>query len=106
MTERELQLLYAIQTLVTQRQHPQGNFYFFCLKYSEYQLFLSLLGLLQGIFETLYDGNVVSEEGFESWVTSEEPSEREGKTVALKSIASFMTWMREADPDSDQEADG
>jgi len=68
-------------------------------------LFFSVSGLIQGIFETLYDGNVVSEEGFESWVTSEEPSEREGKAISLKSIASFLTWLKEADPESDQEAD-
>jgi len=71
------------------------------LKYSEYQLFLSLSGLLQGIFETLYDGNVVSEEGFQSWAASEDPSEGEGKAIALKSVKSFMTWLNEADPDSD-----
>jgi len=68
-------------------------------------LFFSVSGLIQGIFKTLYDGNVVSEEGFESWVTSEEPSEREGKAVALKSIASFLIWLKEADPESDCEAD-
>ena len=76
------------------------------MKYSEYQLFLSLSGLLQGIFETLYDGNVVSEEGFQSWAAGEDPSESEGKAIALKSVKSFMTWLNEADPDSDQEADG
>ncbi|XP_046441878.1 eukaryotic translation initiation factor 4 gamma 1-like isoform X2 [Daphnia pulex] len=85
IADRELQLLYAVQTLVTQRQHPKG--------------------LIQGIFETLYDSNVVSEEGFESWVSADDPLEREGKAVALKMITSFLTWLKEADPESDQEAD-
>ncbi len=67
--------------------------------------FISPAGLIQGIFETLYDSNVVSEEGFESWVSVDDPSEREGKAVALKSITSFLTWLKEADPESDQEAD-
>lgn len=62
-------------------------------------------GLIQGIFETLYDSNVVSEEGFESWVSVDDPLEREGKAVALKMITSFLTWLKEADPESDQEAD-
>ncbi|XP_046637563.1 uncharacterized protein LOC124315885 isoform X2 [Daphnia pulicaria] len=85
IADRELQLLYAVQTLVTQRQHPKG--------------------LIQGIFETLYDSNVVSEEGFESWVSADDPLEREGKAVALKMITSFLTWLKDADPESDQEAD-
>jgi translation initiation factor 4G len=63
------------------------------------------VGLIQGIFETLYDSNVVSEEGFESWVSADDPLEREGKAVALKMITSFLTWLKEADPESDQEED-
>ena len=66
---------------------------------------LYLAGLIQGIFETLYDSNVVSEEGFESWVSADDPLEREGKAVALKMITSFLTWLKDADPESDQEAD-
>lgn len=62
-----------------------------------------MAGLIQGIFEALYDSNVVSEEGFESWVASDE--EREGKAVAMKMITSFLTWLKEADPESDQEAE-
>nr|CAH0113662.1 unnamed protein product [Daphnia galeata] len=54
--DRELQLLYAVQNLVAKRKHPKG--------------------LIQGIFETLYDSNVVSEEGFESWVSVDDPLER------------------------------
>jgi translation initiation factor 4G len=54
---------------------------------------------MQGIFETLHDSNVVSEEGFESWVS---PLEREGKAVALKMITPFFTWLKEADSESDQ----
>nr|SVE89601.1 EOG090X0GPB [Daphnia sinensis] len=78
--DRELQLLFAVQTLVTQRQHPKG--------------------LIQGIFETFYDSNVVSEEGFESWVSADDPLEREGKAVAMKMITSFLTWLKEADAES------
>lgn len=70
-------------------------------------IFLTVVftGLIQGIFETLYDSNVVSEDGFESWVSVDDPLEREGKAVALKMITSFLTWLKEADPESDQEAD-
>ena len=64
---------------------------------------LDVAGLIQGIFEMLYDSNVVSEEGFETWVNSDDPSERDGKAVALKSLTSFLTWLKEADPESDPE---
>ena len=76
--------------------------------FKDYQniiLKLEFAGLIEGIFETLYDSNVVSEEGFESWVSVDDPLEREGKAVALKMITSFLTWLKEADPESDQEAD-
>ena len=76
--------------------------------FKDYQniiLKLEFAGLIQGIFETLYDSNVVSEEGFETWVLVDDPLEREGKAVALKMITSFLTWLKEADPESDQEAD-
>jgi translation initiation factor 4G len=62
--------------------------------------------LIQGIFEILYDCNVVSEESFTSWVTSDDPSEREGKAVALKSITSFLSWLSEPLAESDEEMDG
>ena len=64
-----------------------------------------VIGLIQGIFEMLYDSNVVSEDGFETWVNTDDPSEREGKAVALKSLTSFLTWLKEADPESDQDAE-
>ena len=60
--------------------------------------------MIQGTFEILYDSNVVSEEGFELWTCTDDPMEREGKAVCLKMITSFFTWLKEADPDSDQEA--
>ena len=63
-------------------------------------------GLIQGIFETLYDCNVVSEEGFTSWTTSDDPAERDGKAVALKMISFFLTWLNEAEAESDPEVEG
>jgi len=100
IADRELQLLFAVQTLVTQRQHPKGfilePIYTVTVQLG-FHLKIFFLGLIQGIFETLYDCNVVSEEGFTSWTTSDDPSEREGKSVALKSITSFLTWLNEAE---------
>lgn len=48
------------------------------------------LGLIQSIFETLYDENVISKEGFELWLVDKEPSEHEGKAMALKSAHAFL----------------
>lgn len=60
---------------------------------------------MQGIFETLHESNVVSEESFESWVCIDDPLERKGKAATLKMITPFFTWLNEADSESDQEAD-
>lgn len=105
VADHELQLLFAVQTLVTQRQHPKGNKFVTQTVVCRCKMKSSVSGLIQGIFETLYDSNVVSEEGFETWVSVDDPSEREGKAVALKSLTSFLTWLKEADAESDQEAD-
>ena len=59
-------------------------------------------GLIQGILETLYDTCVISEEGVELWMMSEDPFEREGKAEALESSASFLTWLRETEPEPGQ----
>ena len=59
------------------------------------------VGLIQGICEILYDSGVVSEDGFEIWVNSDDPSERDGKAVALKSLTSFLAWLMPADTESD-----
>lgn len=75
----EVQALYALQALVNSLQHPPG--------------------LLQHIFDTLYDEDIISEEAFNTWHNSEDPKENEGKGVALKSVVQFFVWLREAEED-------
>jgi eIF4-gamma/eIF5/eIF2-epsilon len=53
----------------------------------------------------LYDTCVVSEDGFFTWEKTDDPYEREGKTWTLKSLISFLTWLKEAEPESDQDAE-
>jgi translation initiation factor 4G len=100
IADRELQLLFAVQDLVTQRQQPKG-ICFYIVSRLDFLTFM-VAGLMQGIFETLYDSVVVSEEGFESWVCTDDPLEREDKAVALQ-VKSFFTWLKEADPESDED---
>jgi translation initiation factor 4G len=101
IADRELQLLFAVQALVTQRQHPKG-ICFYIVSRLDFLTFM-VAGLIQGIFETLYDSNVVSEESFESWACTDDPLEREDKAVALQMMKSFFTWLKEADPESDED---
>jgi len=75
----EVQALYALQAVVHSLQHPPG--------------------LLQHIFDTLYDEDIISEEAFNTWHNSEDPKENEGKGVALKSVVQFFVWLREAEED-------
>eukprot|EP00105_Crassostrea_gigas_P039442 XP_019923590.1 PREDICTED: eukaryotic translation initiation factor 4 gamma 3 isoform X4 [Crassostrea gigas] len=79
--ESELQALYAIQSLVHKLEHPQGVF--------------------RTLFETLYDEDIISEDGFNQWEKSKDPNEQEGKGVAMKQVVQFFTWLREVDYVSD-----
>ncbi|XP_052211936.1 eukaryotic translation initiation factor 4 gamma 1-like isoform X2 [Dreissena polymorpha] len=76
--EFELQALYALQVLITRLEHPQG--------------------LLRGMFDILYDDDVISEDAFMQWERSDE--EPEGKGTALKQVVQFFTWLNEAEEDS------
>ena len=53
VVERELQLLFAVQTLVTQRQHPKGNF-------SNFTQLLKVLyyHLIVCFFQVLFKGSL------------------------------------------------
>ncbi|XP_033113712.1 eukaryotic translation initiation factor 4 gamma 3-like isoform X2 [Anneissia japonica] len=80
---RELQALFAVQSLNNSLANPPG--------------------LLRILFDVLYDEDVICEETFYSWHANTDPRESEGKGVALKSVTSFFTWLREAEPDDDDE---
>ena len=54
-------------------------------------------GVLRTIFDTLYDEDIIFEEGFNNWEKSKDPNEQEGKEVAMKQVVQFFTWLRETD---------
>ncbi|XP_077146227.1 eukaryotic translation initiation factor 4 gamma 1 isoform X1 [Ranitomeya variabilis] len=78
---KELQALYALQALVVKLDQPPN--------------------LLRMFFDALYDEDVIKEEPFYEWESSKDPSEQQGKGVALKSVTAFFTWLREAEDESD-----
>ena len=61
------------------------------------QVFDFFTGVLRTLVDTLYDEDIISEESFKNWEKSKDPSEQEGKEVAMKQVAQFFTWIREAD---------
>jgi len=73
--DREKQALYALQHLMQELEHPTK--------------------LLTTIFSTLYNNDVISDEGFEAWHSCNDPAEQEGKGVATKATTHFFTWMKE-----------
>ncbi|XP_066251122.1 eukaryotic translation initiation factor 4 gamma 3-like isoform X2 [Euwallacea similis] len=77
----ELQCLYALQSLVHKLEHPQG--------------------LLLAICDKLYEDSTFSQESFIGWEKSTEPSEQEGKGVALKQLTSFFTQLKENEDDEE-----
>ncbi|KAK2885631.1 hypothetical protein Q8A67_016468 [Cirrhinus molitorella] len=80
-TERQLQALYALQALIVKLDQPAN--------------------LLRMFFDCLYDEDVISEDAFYKWEVSKDPTEQEGKGVALKSVTAFFTWLREAEEESE-----
>ncbi|XP_068170639.1 eukaryotic translation initiation factor 4 gamma 3-like isoform X2 [Antennarius striatus] len=80
-TERQLQALYALQTLIVTLDQPPN--------------------LLRMFFDCLYDEDVISEDAFYKWESSKDPAEQHGKGVALKSVTAFFTWLREAEEESE-----
>uniref|UniRef100_A0A8C1KK75 Eukaryotic translation initiation factor 4 gamma, 3a n=1 Tax=Cyprinus carpio TaxID=7962 RepID=A0A8C1KK75_CYPCA len=80
-TERQLQALYALQSLIVALDQPPN--------------------LLRMFFDCLYDEDVISEDAFCQWETSKDPAEQQGKGVALKSVTAFFTWLREAEEESE-----
>ncbi|XP_052472565.1 eukaryotic translation initiation factor 4 gamma 1 isoform X1 [Carassius gibelio] len=79
--QKELQALYALQSLMVQMEQPPN--------------------LLRMFFDALYDEDVIKEDGFFRWESSKDPAEQQGKGVALKSVRAFFTWLREAEDESD-----
>uniref|UniRef100_A0A673NLZ8 W2 domain-containing protein n=1 Tax=Sinocyclocheilus rhinocerous TaxID=307959 RepID=A0A673NLZ8_9TELE len=79
--QKELQALYALQSLMMQMEQPPN--------------------LLRMFFDVLYDEDVIKEDGFYRWESSKDPVEQQGKGVALKSVTAFFTWLREAEDESD-----
>ncbi|XP_061695598.1 eukaryotic translation initiation factor 4 gamma 1a isoform X2 [Syngnathoides biaculeatus] len=81
--QKELQALYALQALMVQLEQPAN--------------------LLRGFFDALYDADVIKEDAFYKWESGKDPAEQNGKGVALKSVTTFFTWLREPEDESDKD---
>ena len=63
---------------------------------------LTLSDLLKLIFDHIYEEDLISEQTFYKWETDQNPLESEGKGVTLLSVRSFLTWLHEAENESDE----
>ncbi|XP_034949595.1 eukaryotic translation initiation factor 4 gamma 3-like [Chelonus insularis] len=79
----ELQCLYAIQSYNHELMYPQG--------------------ILSKIIDHLCDQYVLSDDAFIEWGKTENPNERNGHAVAIKTLTSFFTKLREAERDDSSE---
>ncbi|KAK7864548.1 hypothetical protein R5R35_007322 [Gryllus longicercus] len=80
--ECELHCLYAVQAFVHRLEHPQG--------------------LICSIFHLLWENNFISSESFATWESSKEALAHVGKGVALKSLTTFFTALREGEDESEE----
>ncbi|XP_044726466.1 eukaryotic translation initiation factor 4 gamma 1-like isoform X3 [Chrysoperla carnea] len=78
--DREMQCLHALKAYINKLEHPPG--------------------VLLAICNNLWDSAVLSNESFLQWEKCTDPAEQEGKGVALKTLTSFFTSVREAEDDS------
>ncbi len=65
--------------------------------------FFSLPGLLKKFFDVLYDEDIISEDSFNQWNSSNDPAEAHGKGVAKESVNQFFQWLASAE-EEDPEA--
>ncbi|TRY92224.1 hypothetical protein DNTS_023800 [Danionella cerebrum] len=79
--QKELQALFALQSLMLKMEQPPN--------------------LLRMFFDALYDEDMIKEDTFYRWESSKDPSEQQGKGVALKSVTAFFTWLRQPEDESD-----
>jgi translation initiation factor 4G len=77
----EIDGLYALQLMVNEMNHPSG--------------------LLREFFDLLYDEDVISEDAFNAWNTTDKPAEKAGYGVAKAGVAQFFTWLHNAEPEAD-----
>ena len=82
---KQLEALFSLQGVVTSLEHPNK--------------------LLHSIFEIIYDKDVVCEEAFLDWERNEDPEEQDGKGVALKSCTQFIKWLKEAEPEEEEDTE-
>ncbi|XP_060744348.1 eukaryotic translation initiation factor 4 gamma 1-like [Tachysurus vachellii] len=74
--QKELQALYALQSLMVQMEQPSN--------------------LLRMFLDILYDEDIIKDDGFYKWESSKDPAEQ-----AAKSVTAFFTWLREVEDKSD-----
>nr|CAB3241855.1 eukaryotic translation initiation factor 4 gamma 3 [Phallusia mammillata] len=79
--DKELEAVFALQRLWVLLDQPPN--------------------ILKLLFDSLYDEEIISEQTFFKWEGDDNPAESEGKGVALLSVNPFFTWLRNADPESD-----
>jgi len=77
----ELQALFALQQLLEELKHPRG--------------------ILRVLFDELYQADIISDETFFEWETTKQCPV--GKGPALSSAKDFLSWLRKAEEESNDE---
>ncbi|XP_061776363.1 eukaryotic translation initiation factor 4 gamma 1a isoform X2 [Nerophis ophidion] len=81
--DKELQALYALQALTVDLEQPAN--------------------LLVMFFKELYQNDVIKDDTFFKWESCKDLAEQSGKGVALKSVMSFLNFLRSAESESDED---
>lgn len=64
-------------------------------------LYVSLPGFIKSYFDSLYDEEIITEESFNAWESSEEET---GKGLAIGASSEFFRWLRSAAEEPGEES--
>ena len=83
-----------------------GSFYFYCkgcmfICLSHYYIMSTYAGLLNSIFNQIYDCEIAGEEQFRRW--KDKGTESYGKGAAVATVKNFFDWLDSCETESDND---
>lgn len=86
-TKKEVSLLYGVQRFYSDIEFPKND---------------KGVPMMQSVFYSLYNDDIVEEDGFQEWRDDEDESIPD-KFKALIQVTDFFTWLNDAEEEESEE---
>jgi len=86
-TKKEVSLLFGVQRFYNDIEFPKND---------------KGVPMMQSVFYSLYNDDIVEEDGFQEWRDDEDES-IPGKFKALIQVTDFFTWLNDAEEEESEE---